>query len=376
MAETYRVGVIGRTGRGNYGHGIDTLWRDVPRAQVVAVADDDPAGLQAAQQRTAAPAAYADYRRMLETERLDIVAIGPRWLDAHAELAVAALEHGCHVYMEKPFCRSPEEADRIVRAAEMRHRLLAIAHQTRWSPLLLRVLEEVRGGLIGRVLELRGRGKEDPRRGGGEDFWVLGSHILDLMRAFCGDPQSCTATVLQSGRPVAAADVTDGPEGIGPLAGDQVFATYQFADGVVGSFGSVRGAAGAESRFGLQVFGTAGVVEVLTGHLSPAHVLLDPLWSPGRSGRNWVRISSNGVGQPETLKDGGLHAGNVLAVNDLIDCIEQPGRQPRCSVRDAAWTVEMIAGAFASHCTGEPTPLPLTDRRNPLEVLRMAAARG
>lgn len=366
MAPPYRVGVIGRTGRGNYGHGLDAVWRDIPRARVVAVADDDPAGLRAAQERTAAPAAYADYREMLDRERLDIVAVAPRWIDRHAEMTLAALEHGCHVYVEKPFCRSPEEADAIVRAAEMRHCVLAIAHQTRWSPLLAVVLREVQAGLIGRVLELRGRGKEDARRGGGEDLWVLGSHILDLMRVFAGDPQSCTASVFQEGRPVGPADVFDGPEGIGPLAGDQVFATYRFPQGIVGTFASTRGAAGAESRFGLQIYGTEGIVEVLTGHLSPAHVLLDPLWSPGRSGKNWVRITTNGVGRPETLSDGGLHAGNVLAVNDLIDCIEQPGRQPRCNVRDAAWTVEMIAAVFAAHVAGGQVGFPLPDRRNPL----------
>jgi len=37
----WRVGVIGHTGRGNYGHGLDTVWREVPGTQVVAVADAD-----------------------------------------------------------------------------------------------------------------------------------------------------------------------------------------------------------------------------------------------------------------------------------------------------------------------------------------------
>jgi len=48
MSRTYRVGVIGRTGRGDYGHGLDAVWRDVPGTQVVAVADDDKLGLAAA----------------------------------------------------------------------------------------------------------------------------------------------------------------------------------------------------------------------------------------------------------------------------------------------------------------------------------------
>ena len=40
----YRIGVIGHTGRGNYGHGIDTVWARVPNCEVVAVSDPNEAG--------------------------------------------------------------------------------------------------------------------------------------------------------------------------------------------------------------------------------------------------------------------------------------------------------------------------------------------
>ena len=35
----YRVAVIGHTGRGNYGHGLDVVWREIANVQIVAVAD-------------------------------------------------------------------------------------------------------------------------------------------------------------------------------------------------------------------------------------------------------------------------------------------------------------------------------------------------
>jgi predicted dehydrogenase len=369
MAGKYRVGVIGSTGRGNYGHGLDAVWEEVDRAQVVAVADDNEAGRAEAAKSTGAAAAYADYREMLDRERLQIVAIGPRWLDRHRDMCVAAAEHGCHIYMEKPFCRDLAEADEIVRACEMRHVKLAIAHQTRWSPPVAAVERELRRGIVGRVLEIRGRGKEDATRGGGEDLWVLGSHVLDLMRLFGGDPLTCYATVLKKGRPATKADVVSGSEGIGPLTGDAINATYTLPGGATGYFGSHRGTGGSPSRFGLQIFGTEGVVEVMTGHPSVCHVLQDASWSPGRSGKQWTKITSNGVGQPETLPSSGLHGGNVLGVNDLIDCIEHPDRQPRCSLYDARWTIEMIAGVFESHRAGGPVRLPLENRENPLKRL-------
>jgi predicted dehydrogenase len=96
----YRVGIIGWTGRGNYGHGLDTVYRDVPNAEVVAVADPDEKGRAEAAKRTGAKRAYADFRQLLEKERPQIVSVAPRWLDAHRDMVVACAGYGCHVFLE------------------------------------------------------------------------------------------------------------------------------------------------------------------------------------------------------------------------------------------------------------------------------------
>jgi len=44
MVKKYRVAVIGATGRGDYGHGIDTVWLQLDNVDIVAVADQDEAG--------------------------------------------------------------------------------------------------------------------------------------------------------------------------------------------------------------------------------------------------------------------------------------------------------------------------------------------
>jgi predicted dehydrogenase len=75
----------------------------------------------------------------------------------------------------------------MIAALEKRNLKLTIAHQTRYSPALAHAREAMTGGLLGDILELRGRGKEDAR-GGGEDLMVLGTHVMDLMRFFAGDP--------------------------------------------------------------------------------------------------------------------------------------------------------------------------------------------
>jgi predicted dehydrogenase len=302
---------------------------------------------------------------MLDEVKPQVVSIGPRWIDQHCEMVLAAAERGVHIYMEKPFCRTLAEADQMVAACE-RHRVkLAIAFQTRYSPKLRVVRALIEDGRIGKVLELRGRGKEDAR-GGGEDLWVLGSHIMNLMHHFGGEPRSCFATVQQDGHAITREDVRDGAEGIGPLAGDLVQAMYLMDDGVVGYFGSRRQAAG--NRFGLQIFGSQGIIEVLTGHLPAVHFLDDPSWSPGRSGKNWVPVSSAGVGQSEPLSDGGLPAGNVLACTDLIHAIQED-RQPEASVYEARVTISMITAVFESQRLGRPVAFPLETRVNPLTLL-------
>lgn len=157
-----------------------------------------------------------------------------------------------------------------------------------------------------------------------------------------------------------------GAEGIGPLAGDHVQAMYGLPDGVTGYFGSRRHCAGG--RFGVQVFGSEGVLEILTGHLPDVHFLPDPHWSPGRSEADWLPVTSAGVDQPEPLTDGGLHGGNLLACADLLAAIEED-REPECNMYEARDTVEMIAAVFESQRLGTPVAMPLTQRQNPLELL-------
>jgi predicted dehydrogenase len=365
----YKVAIIGHTGRGNYGHGIDTVWSHFKdQCEVVAVADADEAGRAEAVKRVGAPKAYADYRQMLDETQPQIVGIGPRWLDQHRDMVLAVAERGAHIYMEKPMCRTPAEADEMVAACEKHKIKLALAHQTRYSPRLQPIQELIDGGQLGTILEFRGRGKEDANRGGGEDLWVLGSHIMNLINHFGGQPTWCYAQVRQGGKPVTKEHVKPGNEGIGPLAGDDVAAMYGLDSGATAYFGSRRGAGGGAGRFALQIFGSKGIVEILTGHLPTVAFLPDPAWSPGRSRSQWLPVSSAGVGKPEPLTESGLDGGNVLAVKDLLAAIEGD-RDPECSVYEGRTIVEMISAVFASHVAGKPVNFPLQMRDNALATL-------
>jgi len=370
----YRVAVIGRTGRGNFGHGLDVVWNDIDRAVVVAIADKDPKGRAAAAKRLSArspkdkaPRAYADYRRMLEKERPEIVSVAPRWLDCHRDMVLASAEFGCHVFLEKPVCQTLEQADEMVAALERQNLKLAIAHQTRYSPALRYAREAIAEGKLGDILELRGRGKED-RRGGGEDLMVLGTHIMDLMRFFGGDPQWCFAHLRDGGKPVTKNDVRDGAEGIGLLAGDEIHAVYRFGGTTMGYFSTHRARDGASKRFGLRVYGTKGILTTTTGAIPEIWFVEDPSWQPGRSKAQWKRISSAGIDKPERRSDSHHRLGNHLAALDLIGAIETD-RQPKSSIYDGRAALEMILAVYESHRLNRAVELPLNNRKHPLSLL-------
>ncbi len=368
MAKKYRVGIIGHTGRGDYGHAVDAACAKVEAVEIVAVADANETGRAVAQKRTGAKTVYANYRDMLAKEKLEIVAICPRWIDQHHDMLIAAAEAGCHIYMEKPFCRTLKECDAVTKALDMRHLKLGIAHISQYSPVLATVLKVIADGTIGDLLEIRGRGKEDAR-GGGEDLWVLGSHVFGMMRSIAGgSATSCYATVTHEGKPVAKGHLREGPEGIGLLAGDHVQASYSFAKGVTGYFASRKGMAGKPTRFAVQVFGSKGVIEIESGYLVKADLLRDSSWSPGRTGSKWEKITSDGIGKPESRTDGSYEGGHVAAITDLIEAIEK-GRETKCSATDCTAIIEMIAAVFESHRVSKPVELPLKTRVNPLSLL-------
>ena len=95
----YRVAIIGSTGRGNYGHGLDGPWQHLDSCEVVAVADEHEGGRAAAIKRSGAKTGYSDYREMLAKEKPNIVAICQRWIPATTPMPSTCC------WPESPFAR-------------------------------------------------------------------------------------------------------------------------------------------------------------------------------------------------------------------------------------------------------------------------------
>jgi predicted dehydrogenase len=366
----WRVGVIGHTGRGNYGHGLDTLWLRIPESEIVAVADADEKGLEGAKKKLSVTAGFTDYKQMLAEMKPDIVAVGPRHVDQHRDMIIAAAQAGARgIYVEKPFCRSLEEADEILTACDKAGTKLAIAHRNRQHPVLPVIAKLIEEGLIGRVLEMRGRGKEDAR-GGSLDLWVLGSHVINLASYFGGDPISCSAEVKLDGKLISKADVKQGDEGIGLLAGNEVHARYELTKGLTLYFDSIKEAGVKEAGFGLQIIGTKGIIDFRIDAEPLAHLLPGSPFQPKSEPRAWVPITTGVLGVTEPIKDlGRMVSSHEVAGRDLIACIEQ-NRTPLCDGLQGKLTIEAISAVFESHrLGGQRVDFPLQTRVNPLTLL-------
>jgi len=364
----HRAAVIGHTGRGDYGHGLDGVCKTLG-IPVAAVADPDGAGLSRAIPRTGASRGYHDYREMLRKERPDLVVIAPRWMDQNADMVEAVADAGAHIYMEKPFARDLLEADRMVDAVRRNRVKLQLAHNMRCSPFLHGAQDLIKSGAIGQIHELRGRGKED-HRVGGEDLMVLGSHICDVFRILAGNPQWVVAHVTEDGEEMERRHVRRPTEPIGPIAGNQIAAMFAFADGLHGYFASRKADQTDRLRFGTQILGAKGIV-YLENAIYPAgrfSILRSPAWLPDETHR-WEKIDPKfDSAVPERIYRDSEHAANSLMLLDLLDAIEND-RKPICDEEDGRWTVEMISGIYRAQITGERVRFPSEDRRHPLRQL-------
>src|SRR5215813_5171178 len=162
-------------------------------AELAAVCDID---LQRAETLAAGTGArtYRDWRDLLDREDLGalVVCTPPR---SHRDPAVAALNHGLPVYLEKPIARTLEDAAAIVAAARSTGTVCAVGYQ--WHALDL--LGELPGLLAGQQIGLlvgtnigptQSRPWFTDMRAGGGNLLERGSHHMDLARTVAGEVAS------------------------------------------------------------------------------------------------------------------------------------------------------------------------------------------
>lgn len=359
--------IIGHTGAGDYGHGIERLFAGLPGITVTAVADPHDGGRAKAKAACGAEREYTDYREMLEKEKPELVAIGPRWAGEHHAMAMAALEAGAHLYLEKPFTVTLAEADDILRLAKEKERRIAVAHVARCAPNVLRLEKALRDGLVGEVLEIHTVGKMGARAGG-QDMMVLGLHVFDLARLFAGEVQWCHARVRHRGKLPTIADAAESPtDRVGPVVGDEIYAHFAMDSGVNLTFRSRVGLEKAAGPFGMEIIGSAGILRLNSGAVPSLSLLAGPGRSATTRTENWTAWNGGIEAAAEAETDGltGYDAAHRHLVRDWLLAIDEK-REPLASGERAMKVIEMAHGVFQSGIEGRRVDFPLVKRSHPL----------
>lgn len=163
---------------------------------VVAVTDLDPARAEALTRSTGAKAA-AHWQDAVAAD-VDVVVVATTH-DTLTPVALAAVEAGRHVLVEKPAGRSAAEVRPLLDAARATGRVVKVGFNHRFHPALLKAKAIVDSGEAGPLLYIRGRYGHGGRVGmerewrcrpdvsGGGELIDQGPHLIDLSRWFLGD---------------------------------------------------------------------------------------------------------------------------------------------------------------------------------------------
>ena len=168
---------------------------------------------------------YDDYKELILKEKPDIVISAlPTFL--HREVAVVALEHGCHVFSEKPMAITPEECKMMTDAAEKNGKKLFIGHCLRFSPAYVTLKEYIESEKWGKPRRAEFARYSctpywtfnnwilDPDRSGG---CVLDMHVhdVDIVNWYFGAPDSIDSVITEN-----------------KVKSESVFGRYYYDDGL------------------------------------------------------------------------------------------------------------------------------------------------
>ena len=176
-----KVGVIGV---GNMGRHHPRVYSELG-AELVGVADTDLAKARkiAAQYATKV---YSDYKELL-TQDLDAVSIAVPTIE-HRAVALAAIQKGVNLLIEKPIADSIESAQEIITAAEARRVKLMVGHIERFNPAVKKLKQIIDDGILGRLVLISARrvGPFVPRISDVGIIVDVATHDIDIIRYLVG----------------------------------------------------------------------------------------------------------------------------------------------------------------------------------------------
>ncbi len=301
---------------------------------------------------------YTDYRKMLDAEHPDIVAVTTP-SGTHAAMGIDSMRAGAHLVMEKPLTLSLVEADRLLVEAESLGKQIAVGHKFRYVPLMRELHDAVAGGLIGDVLQ----GRVHVRWGHDQAYYDLAAwrgtweldggslmnqsiHGLDLLLWLMDSP-ACRATGLIARRAhrMEAEDVG--------------MAVLELQSGALCLIEGTTNTPPRRQEAEISLTGTKGTLTAGIGAGRPrlslrdqrgksrtAAFILSALWDMARGQRLY---EMRWIAAPHTL----LYA-------DFLAALEQR-RAPRADGASGRAAVETVLAVYASALSERTVSMPLMD---------------
>ncbi|WP_075980386.1 Gfo/Idh/MocA family protein [Bacillus massilinigeriensis] len=193
--EKLKVGVIGAGS-------ISTLhlnsYKNNSRVVLTAICDLNEERAREKAESYNIPNVYTNYKDLLEDSDVDAISICT-WNNSHAEIAIAALDAGKNVLVEKPLCKTVEEAMQVQRAVNRNNKVLQVGFVRRYAENTRTLQKFISSGELGEIYYakascLRRLGNPggwfaDIERSGGGPLIDLGVHIIDLCWYLMGKPK-------------------------------------------------------------------------------------------------------------------------------------------------------------------------------------------
>lgn len=181
--KTIRCGVIGL---GWFGEKHCEVLHDLPQAELHSLCTRTPERLAEVATRFGVEKTYTDYHQMLADPDIGVVSVVTMW-DQHVEPAIAALEAGKHVFLEKPMASTLADCDRILEAAARASGKFMVGHICRFNPRYAAAKAEIAVGNIGEIVSIYAR-RNLPR-------WVT-AEVLTKIGPIIGDAVHDTDLML------------------------------------------------------------------------------------------------------------------------------------------------------------------------------------
>jgi predicted dehydrogenase len=236
---------------------------------VAALLGTDQARTEERAAASGVPLAFTDLEKAIAATGATAVAIATP-PNTHAQLALQAIAHGCHVLCEKPFCSDTAEAIAMLEAAERAGIVHALGNEFRWDPLRRTAGRVLEAGQIGvprfitltQYLEYSSSSYVDlphwwfDKAAGGGWLGASGSHLVDWVRSWLGGFESVSASLASVTAPAGGAE-------------DSFIVRFRLRNGAEGVLQQTSGAYGPFAEM-VRVAGTTGTLWLENGALKLA----------------------------------------------------------------------------------------------------------